>query len=226
MAGVTSPLSGVELSVQSSAVQIPAHKIVRAGVLDAAYVEHGEATGWPVVLSHGFPFDVHAYDEVAPALALQGARVIVPYLRGFGPTRFALPGTFRSGQQTALGSDLVALLDALGIEKAILGGYDWGGLASCVVACLWPERVGGLVSLASYDIIDRSRLKQAYPPALEHALWYQHLFQIERGRDCLAEYRQELCNLLWHQWSPNGTSRMLRLTRPLLVSSIPTLSTL
>ena len=111
-------------------------KFIKAGVLEVAYLEHGPHDGWPVVLSHGFPFDVHAYDEVAPALASGGARVIVPYLRGFGPTRFLAADTPRSGQQAALGRDLMALLDALQIEKAILGGYDWGGLASCVVTAL------------------------------------------------------------------------------------------
>ena len=178
-------------------------KAVQAGVLEISYLESGDADGWPIVLSHGFPFDVHAYDEVASPLAQCGARVIVPYLRGFGPTRFLSPDTPRSGQQAALGSDLRSLLDALGIQTAILGGYDWGGLASCVVAALWPERVAGLVSLASYDILDLRRLREPYPPELEHALWYQHLFQTERGKAGLARYRRELCRLLWTQWSPN-----------------------
>ncbi len=198
---VRSPLGPQPLS-ETSTITIPDHKKIRAGVLDIAYMEYGDASGWPVILSHGFPFDVHAYNEVAPALARKGARVIVPYLRGFGPTRFASAHIFRSGQQTALGSDIVALLDALSITNAILGGYDWGGLASCVVACLWPERVSGLVSLASYDILDCERLRHAYSPPLELALWYQHLFQIERGRDCLTKYRRELCRLLWQQWCP------------------------
>ena len=197
----SSPLEA-QLLAETYSVSIPDHKKVRAGALDIAYVEYGDVRGWPVILSHGFPFDIHAFDEVAPSLALRGARVIVPYLRGFGPTRFASSEAFRSGQQTALGSDIVALLDALNIKNAILGGYDWGGLASCVAACLWPERVSGLVSLASYDILDRKRLRQAYSPSLEHILWYQHLFQIERGRDCLTKYRLELCRLLWQQWCP------------------------
>lgn len=177
-------------------------KTIKAGVLEVAYLEYGSQNGWPVVLSHGFPYDVHAYDEVAPALADQGARVIVPYLRGFGPTRFLSENTPRSGQQAALGHDLVQLLDALNTEKAIVGGYDWGGLASCVAAALWPERVAGLVSLASYDIIDISRMSKSYAPAIEHTVWYQHLFQSERGRECLANHRRELCRMLWHQWSP------------------------
>ena len=175
---------------------------IKAGVLEVAYLEFGPRDGWPVVLSHGFPFDVHAYDAVAPALADRGARVLVPYLRGFGPTRFRFDDTPRSGQQAALGHDLLGLLDALGIERAILGGYDWGGLASCVATALWPDRVAGLVSLASYDIIDIGRMRKAFTPAIEHAVWYQHLFQSERGRECLATHRRALCRMLWRQWSP------------------------
>jgi pimeloyl-ACP methyl ester carboxylesterase len=109
----------------------------------------------------------------------------------------------RSGQQAALGSDLIGLLDALGIERAILAGYDWGGLASCVAAALWPERVAGLVSLASYDVIDVERMRHPFSPALESVMWYQHLFQTERGREGLATHRRALCRLLWQQWSPN-----------------------
>ena len=167
-----------------------------------AFREIGPAEGWPVILSHGFPYDIHAYDEVAPILADAGARVIIPYLRGFGPTRFRDAGVMRSGQQAALGKDLIDLLDALGIERAILAGYDWGGFGSCVATALWPERVAGLVSLAGYDVIDIERMGHAFPPRLEAVLWYQHLFQSERGRECLASQRRDLCRLLWEQWSP------------------------
>ena len=177
-------------------------KSIAAGVLAMGYLEAGPDDGWPVVLSHGFPFDVHAYDEVVPRLTARGARVFRPYLRGYGPTRFLSAHTMRTGQQAALGSDLISLLDALQLETAILAGYDWGGLSSCVAAALWPGRVAGLVSLASYDIIEIERLKHAYAPSMEHALWYQHLFQSERGRECLATYRREICRMLWRQWSP------------------------
>ena len=177
-------------------------KRVRTDILEIAYFEAGPSEGWPVVLSHGFPYDVHAYDEVVPFLAAAGARVIVPYLRGFGPTRFLSPETMRSGQQAALGSDVIGLLDALNIRVAILAGFDWGGLASCVAAALWPDRVAGLVSYAGYDVIDVARLGHTFSPSLEHAMWYQHLFQIERGRECLRDYRRDLCRLLWRQWSP------------------------
>lgn len=134
---------------------------IAAGVLEIAYLDDGPPGGWPVVLSHGFPYDVHAYDEVVPLLTDRGARVIRWYQRGFGPTRFRSAGTMRSGQQAALGSDLVSLADALGLKGPVLAGYDWGGLASCVATALWPERVAGLVSLASYDIIDIERQRHA-----------------------------------------------------------------
>lgn len=178
-------------------------KIAQTDALLISYEEVGPSDGWPVVLTHGFPYDIHAYNEVAPMLAAAGARVLMPYLRGFGPTRFRSSTTMRSGQQAALGSDLIGLLDALGIERAILAGYDWGGLASCVATALWPERVTGLVSLASYDVIDVDRMRHPFAPSLEAAMWYQHLFQIERGRECLASHRRDLCRLLWQQWSPN-----------------------
>ncbi|PSJ39108.1 alpha/beta fold hydrolase [Allosphingosinicella deserti] len=177
-------------------------KTIDTPTLRIAYLEAGPTNGWPVILSHGFPYDVHAYAEVAPILAEAGARVIMPWLRGFGPTRFRSPETMRSGQQAALGRDLVELLDALGLERAVLAGYDWGGLASCVATVLWPARVSALVSLASYDVIDVERLGHCFAPSLECVVWYQHLFQLERGRECLDRHRRDLCRLLWEQWSP------------------------
>lgn len=180
-------------------------RIAETDALRMAYVEAGPADGWPVILSHGFPYDIHAYDEVAPVLAAAGARVIVPYLRGFGPTRMRHDSQMRSGQQAALGKDLIDLMNALGVDRAILAGYDWGGLSSCVAAALWPERVMGLVSLAGYDVIDIERMKHPFPPSLEAVMWYQHLFQTERGREALATDRRALCALLWRQWSPGWT---------------------
>ena len=158
-----------------------------------------------MILAHGFPYDIHAYDDVAPRLAQAGARVVVPYLRGFGPTRFLSDLTMRSGQQAALGRDLIDLLDALGIERALLAGYDWGGCASCVAAALWPDRVGGLVSYAGYDVNDVERQRHGFAPALERVIWYQNLFQLERGRECLTQHRRALCRLLWEEWSPGWT---------------------
>jgi pimeloyl-ACP methyl ester carboxylesterase len=155
-----------------------------------------------VILSHGFPYDVHAYDEVAPLLGEAGARVIMPYTRGFGPTRFISDTAMRSGQQAARGLDVLQLADALCLERPILGGYDWGGNASCVAAALWPERFGGLVSYAGYDVINVGGQQDAFPPSIERVCWYQHLFQLERGRACLTAHRRALCRILWSEWSP------------------------
>jgi len=156
---------------------------VHTETLRIAYVEHGPADGWPVILSHGFPYDVHAFEEVAPILARAGARVIVPYARGFGPTRFVSAAAMRNGQQAARGLDIIQLAEVLGLNRPILGGFDWGGNASCVAAVLWPERIGGLVSYASYDIIDVGAQRHPVSPSLERVFWYQHLFQTERGRE-------------------------------------------
>jgi pimeloyl-ACP methyl ester carboxylesterase len=177
-------------------------KHINAGVLNVGYVEMGPETGWPVVLLHGFPYDIHAYDEVAPLLAAEGARVIVPYLRAFGPTRFLSASTPRSGQQGALGADLLALLDALQIRSALLVGYDWGGRAACVVAALWPDRAKGLVSCNSYNIQNIAKAGEPEKPESEYRLWYQYYFQIERGREGLKKDRRAFCRLLWKLWSP------------------------
>jgi pimeloyl-ACP methyl ester carboxylesterase len=178
-------------------------KHIVAGVLDVAYEEAGTADGAPVVLLHGFPYDVHVFDEVTPLLVAQGRRVIAPYLRGYGPTRFLSADTPRSGQQAVLGHDLLALLDALAIPRAVLGGYDWGGRAACIVAALWPERVRGLVSCGGYNIQDIAGSARPQPPESEHRYWYQYYFHGERGRAGLAQNRREFCRLLWRLWSPN-----------------------
>jgi pimeloyl-ACP methyl ester carboxylesterase len=175
---------------------------VETETLRIAYVEYGPVDGWPVILSHGFPYDIHAFDEVAPVLVGAGARVVAPYTRGFGPTRFVSDSIMRSGQQAARGRDIIQLADALGLKRPILAGFDWGGNASCVAAALWPERIGGLVSYAGYDIIDVGAGLHPVTPSLERVCWYQHLFQTERGRACLAEHRRDLCRLLWEEWSP------------------------
>lgn len=175
---------------------------IDAGALNVAYVERGEPDGWPVVLLHGFPYDAHAYDEVAVLLAEAGARVVVPFLRGYGPTRFASEATPRSGQQAALGADLRALLAALGLPSALLGGYDWGGRAACIAAALWPERVDGLVSVNGYAIQDIAAAGMPLSPEAEHRYWYQYYFHGERGRLGLSRNRRALCHLLWRLWSP------------------------
>lgn len=173
-----------------------------AGVLDMVWREYGPADGWPCILGHGFPYDVHAYAEAAYLLAHAGARVIVPYLRGYGPTRFVSSETPRSGEQAALAADLLALMDALAIERAVLGGYDWGGRAACIVAALWPERVEALVSGNSYNIQNIARAMEPAPAAEEAALWYQYYFHSERGRRGLAADRRGVARLLWKMWSP------------------------
>jgi pimeloyl-ACP methyl ester carboxylesterase len=175
---------------------------VVVGALDVGYERWGDPTGWPVVLLHGFPYDVRAYDEVWPRLVGWGADVVVPYLRGYGPTRFRDPGTLRSGEQAALGQDLLDLLDALEIDSAVVAGYDWGGRAACVASALWPDRVDGLVTAGGYNILDNARGSVPAPPEVEHRLWYQYYLHGDRGRDGLTRYRSEFCELLWRLWSP------------------------
>jgi len=176
---------------------------IDAGVLNVAYYEAGPADGSVVMLLHGFPFDIHSYVDVAPMLAAQGCRVIVPYLRGYGPTRFRDAATPRSGEQAAIGADLLALMDALSVERAVVAGYDWGGRAACVAAALWPDRCAGLVSVNGYLIQDIARAMVPAKPEREVAFWYQYYFQLERGRAGLTANRREIAKILWEQWSPN-----------------------
>ena len=176
---------------------------VRTSMLDMAYEAHGPAEGAPVILLHGFPYDPRAYDEIAPVLAARGCRVWVPYLRGYGPTRFINEQVMRSGQQAALAKDLLDFMDALGIAQATLAGYDWGGRAACIVAALWPERVRGLVTGDGYNIQDIGKSLTPRTPVTEHRLWYQFYFHTQRGVDGLTANRRELCKLLWSLWSPS-----------------------
>jgi pimeloyl-ACP methyl ester carboxylesterase len=176
---------------------------VRAGVLDVACHMAGPTDGPPVLLMHGFPYDIHSYVDVAPMLAEAGCRVVVPFLRGFGGTRFLDAATLRSGEQAALGVDLLALLDALSIDRAVLAGYDWGGRAACVVAALWPERCAGLVSVNSYNLQNIAHAMAPDTPENEQRLWYQYLFHSERGRAALQQDRRALCRRLWQLWSPS-----------------------
>jgi pimeloyl-ACP methyl ester carboxylesterase len=177
-------------------------RFVAAGVLDVALFEAGPADGTPVFLMHGFPYDIHTYAEVVPLLVAKGCKVYVPYLRGFGPTKFLSDTTPRSGEQAALGADLLALMDALNVKQATLAGYDWGGRAACVVAALWPERCTGLVSFNSYNIQNIAKAMVPDTAANEHSLWYQYYFHSERGRAGLAKDRRGVCRLLWQLWSP------------------------
>jgi pimeloyl-ACP methyl ester carboxylesterase len=176
-------------------------KHVRTSVLDIAYEESGEADGAPVFLMHGFPYAPRAFDGVVPLL--KGCRVIVPYLRGYGPTRFLSADTMRSGEQAALGNDLKELMDGLGIARAVLAGYDWGGRAACIVAALWPERVNGLVTGGGYNMHDVAGSAKPADAEQEHRYWYQYYFCTERGRAGLGENRRGIAKLLWTLWSPH-----------------------
>ena len=178
-------------------------KRIRTNTLEIAYEESGPEAGIPVFLMHGFPYDPRAYDDVTPPLAAAGYRAIVPYLRGYGQTRFLSAQTPRSGQQAALGRDLLELMDALRLPNAALVGYDWGGRAACVVAALWPERVRCLVSANGYTIQDIAASAMPATPEQEHRLWYQYYFHTERGRAGLRANRHDFCKLLWQLWSPN-----------------------
>ncbi len=181
----------------------PQIKTLRTPVLDVAYEEHGPAQGDVVVLLHGFPYDPRCYDEVARSLGTEGYRVIVPYLRGYGPTRFLSASTMRSGQQAALARDLLDLLDALAVPRAALVGYDWGGRAACIVAALWPERVRCLVTGDGYNVHDIAAFAIPESPETEHRNWYQFYFHSPRGQAGLTANRRELAQLLWRLWSPS-----------------------
>jgi pimeloyl-ACP methyl ester carboxylesterase len=175
---------------------------VRTPILEIGYEEWGDAAGVPVVLLHGFPDDAHAWSEVAPPLAAQGCRVLAPYLRGYGPTRFRDATAPRMAQQAALGQDLVDFLDALGIERAALGGYDWGGRAACITAILAPARVRALVTIGGYNVQNTIAAPVPASALQERANWYQWYFNTERGHLGLEKNRREICRLLWRDWSP------------------------
>jgi pimeloyl-ACP methyl ester carboxylesterase len=197
-AAIVAP-SGRVLSQPAS----PVIKHARTKTLDIAYEESGPQNGIPVLLLHGFPYDPRCYDDMVPSLVAAGCRTIVPYLRGYGATRFLSADTPRSGQQAAMGNDTIELMDALGLSRAAMVGFDWGGRAACVAAALWPERVQSLVLANGYSIQDIAGSAAPAPPQQENRLWYQYYFHTERGRAGLQANRYELCKLLWHLWSPN-----------------------
>jgi pimeloyl-ACP methyl ester carboxylesterase len=178
-------------------------KHVRTASLDVAFEEAGPAGGTPVLLMHGWPYDPRTYDDVIPRLTAQDCRCIVPYLRGFGPTRFLSADTPRSGQQAALANDLKELIEALSLTRPILVGYDWGGRAACIVAALWPHLARGLVTGNGYNIQDIPNANKPAAPEQEHRYWYQYYFHTERGRAGLTQNRRALVRLLWQLWSPD-----------------------
>ncbi len=175
---------------------------IDAGVLNVGYVDIGPANGQPVVLLHGWPYDIHSYADVAPALGAAGYRVIVPHLRGFGTTRFLSDTAMRNGQQSALAVDTIELMDALGIESAIIAGFDWGARSANVVAALWPRRCTALVSVSGYLIGNPAANAEPLPPSAELSWWYQFYFATERGKAGYGKYRDDFAKLIWHTASP------------------------
>ena len=178
---------------------------IDAGLLDVGYVDAGPADGPAVLLLHGWPYDIHSYEEVTPRLAAAGCRVIVPYLRGYGTTRFRSGETVRNGEQAALALDSIALLDALEIDRAIVAGFDWGARTADIVAALWPERCDGLVSVSGYLIGSQAAGELPLPPEAEQQWWYQYYFATERGRTGYEKYRREFAKLIWRTASPKWT---------------------
>ena len=177
-------------------------KQINAGVLSVGYAEVGPSTGKPVILLHGWPYDIHAFDDVAPRLASAGYRVIVPYVRGYGTTRFLSSDTLRNGQQSAVATDVIELMNALHIDKAIVAGFDWGARSADIVAALWPQRCLALVSVSGYLIGSQEAGKTPLPPSAELQWWYQYYFATERGRAGYSKYRKDFARLIWQIASP------------------------
>ncbi|HYB25574.1 MAG TPA: alpha/beta hydrolase [Solirubrobacteraceae bacterium] len=188
--------------IESPATSFGPVKLVDAGVLSIGYVEAGPADGPAVILIHGWPYDVHSFAEVTPMLASAGFHVVVPYVRGYGSTRFLSDGTIRNGQQAVLANDTVELMDALNLDTAIIAGFDWGGRSADIVAALWPERCTGLVSVSGYLIGSQAGGKLPLAPEAERQWWYQYYFATERGRDGYDKCRREFAKLIWRTASP------------------------
>jgi pimeloyl-ACP methyl ester carboxylesterase len=196
----TAPKMGVkDMSMSTS---FGALKQVEAGVLSVGYAEAGPADGPAVILLHGWPYDIHSFAEVTPLLASRGYRVIVPFVRGYGTTRFLSDDTLRNGQQAAVAADVIAHMDALGIEKAILGGFDWGARSANIVAALWPDRCKAQVSVSGYLIGSQAANAAPLPPAAEYTWWYMYYFATERGRAGYDTYRRDFNKLIWQLASP------------------------
>jgi pimeloyl-ACP methyl ester carboxylesterase len=196
---------GMKMPAQAATISFGVLKQIDAGVLNVGYAEAGPADGPPVILLHGWPYDIHTYVDVAPLLAARGYRVIVPYLRGYGDTRFLSQETMRNGQQSALAVDTIALMDALGIDKATIGGCDWGARTANILAALWPERCKAMVSVSGYLIGNQKLGKLPLPPSAELQWWYQYYFATDRGRAGYAKYTRDFARLIWRlasrQWA-------------------------
>ncbi|SED36143.1 Pimeloyl-ACP methyl ester carboxylesterase [Bradyrhizobium erythrophlei] len=178
-------------------------KQIDAGLLNVGYLEAGPIDGPAVVLLHGWPYDIHSFDEVTPHLALAGFRVVVPYARGYGSTKFLSSETFRTGQPSALALDTVCLMDALNIKQAIVAGFDWGARTADILGAFWPDRVSGIVSVSGYLIGSQAAGRQPLPPKAELQWWYQYYFATERGREGYRKYRREFAELIWRLASPS-----------------------
>src|SRR5579863_3071016 len=194
--------TGVALSVRRAQAQAPMPKSIDTPILNIAYEETGNPQGIPIVLLHGFPDDIHAWDDVVPPLAKAGHRVLVPYLRGYGPTRFRDPASPRMAEQAAIGQDLIDFADALKLPRFAVSGFDWGGRAAGIAAALHPDRVRAAVLIAGYSIQNVFAGPQPGPPEAEKRIWYQWYFNTERGRAGLKANRRSFCKLLWQDWSP------------------------
>ena len=196
------PVASTQVSSSPSNSSFTSLKQIEAGVLNVGYAEAGPANGPAVILLHGWPYDIHTYVDVAPILASKGYRVIVPYLRGYGTTRFLSTTTYRNAQQSALALDVIALMDALKIQKAIVGGCDWGARTANIVAALWPDRCKALVSVSGYLIGSQAANRMPLPPNAELQWWYQYYFATERGRAGYEKYRDDFAKLIWRTASP------------------------
>ncbi|HEV7743822.1 MAG TPA: alpha/beta hydrolase [Pyrinomonadaceae bacterium] len=210
MSAAATTLAATQLAISRSSgtthkvdsAQFGPLKQIDAGLLNVGYAESGASGGLPVILLHGWPYDIHTYVEVAPLLAAKGYRVIVPYLRGYGTTHFLSSETFRNGQPSALASDIVAFMDALKIDKAIVGGCDWGARTANIIAALWPERCKAMVSVSGYLIGSQAAGRMPLPPSAELQWWYQYYFATERGRAGYEKYRHDFAKLIWQIASP------------------------
>lgn len=200
--GLMGPAHAQEAAGEPVAASFGPLKQIDAGLLSVGYAELGPADGPPVILLHGWPYDIHTYANVAPRLAAKGHRVIVPYLRGYGPTRFLSQDTIRNGQQSAIAADIVALMDALGIEKATIGGCDWGARTANIIAALWPQRCKALVSVSGYLIGNQQAGKLPLPPKVELQWWYQYYLATDRGRAGYEKYTRDFAKLIWQLASP------------------------
>jgi len=199
---IATPLAAAAAAPAPSGSAFGPVRQIKAGLLDVGYVESGPADGPPVVLLHGWPYDIYSFAEVAPRLAAKGRRVITPYLRGYGSTRFLSSGTMRNGQPAALAFDILTLMDALKIPKATLAGFDWGARTADIIAAMWPERCAGLVAVSGYLIGSQEAGKVPLPPAAELQWWYQFYLATDRGRAGYDQYRHDFAKLIWRQASP------------------------